>query len=257
MRHVSLDVARLLLASRVSLPTPPAGSTRSPRYGRRYAMSVSAKFGAKGLREFRGLWVGLGIKEVLKEAEEGGELIRKQERVLGLLRGESIGKDEVGGEKEVEHRLLPAPVGYNVAAPANLRDDAPMARRAGRYERVATDLVVTSLGYEGEAAMFEDASVPWYDISRAQVADAECGRAGDDARRGGRAAGLCLRWAGRGAEGVLTGTLVAQLDANDLAAAIVEDSEEGGNEGALLARGEEVQLAGVPGGGGCEGGQGY
>ncbi|KAF8479851.1 hypothetical protein JB92DRAFT_3149435 [Gautieria morchelliformis] len=255
--------------SRLSLP-PPVLDTLTALWEAIRHVSITgrrgpreAKFGAKELREFRGLGVGLGIKEeVLKEAEEGGgELTRKQKRVLGLLREGSIGKDEVGGvRKRLSIDFWRAPVGYNVAAPANLGEDARArvelaleetrldgetgrAVGTGRHERVATDLVVTSLGYEGDAAMFDDAAVPWYDMSRGRMRTQNAG---------GRVmtpdGAVVLRvyasgWAGRGAEGVLAGTLV---DANDVAAAIVEDSEKGGNEGGLLARGEEVQLEGVP-----------
>ncbi|KAF8521135.1 hypothetical protein JB92DRAFT_1832325 [Gautieria morchelliformis] len=112
----------------------------------------------------------------------------------------------------------------------------------GRYERVATDLVVTSLGYEGDAAMFEDAAVPWYDMSLGRMRTQNAG--GRVMTPDGAVVPRVYAsgWAGRGAEGVLAGTLV---DANDVAAAIVEDSAEGGNEGGLLARGEEVQLEDV------------
>ncbi|KAF8513370.1 hypothetical protein JB92DRAFT_3116437 [Gautieria morchelliformis] len=227
------SVPHAALASRVSLP-PPVLDTLTALWETIRHVSIigrrgprEAKFGAKELREFRGLGVGLGIKEVLKEAEAGGEeLTRKQRRVLGLLREGVLGKDEVGVVRK--RYFWQALVGYNVAAPANLVEDARAwveleleetrldgetgpAVGTGRYERVATDPFVTS--NEGNAAMFEDASPSG--------------------------------WAGRGAEGLLAGTLV---DANDVAAAIAEDSKDRGNRGGgLLARGDEVQLEGVPG----------
>jgi len=178
--------------------------------------------------------------EIVRNAEkdpgdaDNGGLSRQQSRILKLLKQ---GSQKVGSNanKSFSIDFWRSPVGYEVAPPSSgsrvslkleeTKLDGGRLVGTGRFEKLETDLIVTSLGYESDPSLFGSDTpgsdtFPWYEKSKGHIRTASAG---------GRVLSpeghiipnvYASGWAGRGARGVLAGTL---MDANDVAAAIVQD----------------------------------
>lgn len=176
---------------------------------------------------------------VMGGVEADVELRRQQARVIKLLR-EGSGR-ESRGAKTFNFEFWKAPAGYKVLSPeghakaeltlekTEMRDGRVVG--TGEREHLRTDLMVTSLGYEGSAEVLGD-ELPWFDSGTGRIRTEQ-----------GRVLGLdgsvvpnvyATGWAARGANGVLAGTL---MDANNVAASIVEDVSDSDGNGAGAADG--------------------
>lgn len=169
---------------------------------------------------------------------------RQQTRILQLLKnGSKITSNQFHELKTFSMRFFEQPVGYRILEPGliELELEETCITSSGdvvpanppRRRIVHTNLIVTSLGYESSPALFQSSegiTYPWFDERRKHIRTLSAG---------GRvlsADGRILRnvyasgWAGRGARGVLAGTVI---DANDVASAIVQDwrGEEAKNGG--------------------------
>lgn len=235
--------------------------------GRRGPRDV--RFTAKELREMMHLEdaVMYAIPEAIMNATDESKMTRQQERLMKLLReGSRSGAGFRGGGpgKTFSFEFWHSPTGYTV--PPACRQDAHVVLQlektemdgmtgkvvgTGKREDVRTDLIVTSLGYEGDPAVVGGESdadgqtrLPWYDGSTGQMRVEGRGQVfGPDGRavRNVYATG----WAARGARGVLGDTL---MDAYNAAAGILEKWGRGRQRRGLLAHGENVAggLDGVP-----------
>ncbi|KIJ41216.1 hypothetical protein M422DRAFT_60449 [Sphaerobolus stellatus SS14] len=269
--NVSLDIARLLLTSPKTLAPMDIPSHvirsleetwRSLRHisivGRRGPRDV--RFTAKEVREMTSLTDARMVPiptDLMQAAEQGGDaesggLSRQQSRIMKLLK-EGSKKVQPDVTKSFSVDFWRSPIGYNITPPSadrrvSLQLEGTKLEEGrvigtGKVDELKTDLIVTSLGYESDPSLLgTDAStsntLQWFDESEGHIRTAPGG--GRVLSREGHVIPnvYASGWAGRGARGVLAGTL---LDANDVAATIVQDWQDQGNRTASDSiKGDEV-----------------
>lgn len=244
--NVSLDVVRMILSSpdRLrNLDDMPAnvkgemeqlGVKHVEIVGRRGPEDV--RFTPKEVREIMSLESAVmdPIPPQLFERIDTPSLSRQQTRIVQLLqKGSKIPSNQSHELKTFSMRFFEQPVGYRILEQGlvELELEETCVAPSGdvvpanppRRRTVHTNLIVTSLGYESSPALFnglEGIAYPWFDERSKHIRTLSAG---------GRvlsADGRIVRnvyasgWAGRGAHGVLAGTVI---DANDVASAIVQD----------------------------------
>ncbi|KAF8512836.1 ferredoxin/adrenodoxin reductase [Hysterangium stoloniferum] len=261
--NVSLDIARLLFTSPSRLSHLDIPSRVTKKLGETWeTLKHISIIGRRGPKEMR--FTAKELREMLKLEDasldpipattlddalrgngdaEGGGLSRQQQRLIRLLKEGS--QTATPKQKTFSIDFWRNPVAFNLRHPTEhprveldleetKLDTSGGAVGTGTIGKHNTDLVVGSLGYESDPSIFESSSsligpFPWYDsvVGKMRTAPA-----------GGRVLtpdGHIVRnvyasgWAGRGARGVLAGTI---LDANDVAFAVVEDwaEQHGGKE---------------------------
>ncbi|GJJ13167.1 hypothetical protein Clacol_007418 [Clathrus columnatus] len=259
--NVSLDVARMILSSfarlnKLSDDDMPPNIKRAMKQlnvehidivGRRGPEDV--RFTPKEVREMMSLDnVAMNpIPNHLFERMKLDSLSRQQTRIVQLLqKGSRTMIDQSPRPKTFKLQFFEQPVGYRVVAPGLIEleleetclttsgDVVPVSPPRRRV--IHTNLIVTSLGYESSPGLFqnsEQTSYPWFNERTRHIRSSSAG--GRVLSPDGRVVQniYASGWAGRGAHGVLAGTV---MDANDVAASIIQDWE-----GEELRNGEVIQ----------------
>lgn len=161
-------------------------------------------------------------------------LSRQQRRMVQLLQnGSKIIHNQPRELKTFSMRFFEQPVSYRVIQPdvIELELEETCQTSSGdivpvfpsRRRIIHTNLIVTSLGYESSPDLFQnpgEVTYPWFDERSKHIRTIPAG--GRVLAPDGRIVQnvYASGWAGRGAQGVLAGTVI---DANDVAAAIVQD----------------------------------
>lgn len=198
------------------------------------------KFTTKEVREMMNLegasmWA---IPEEIMKAAEKRALSRQQEKIIHLLRKGSTTGPSINSGKSFSFEFWRSPTGYEVL-PASAEDARVVlqleetkktslgeAVGTGKSDSMRTDLIVTSLGYEGDPTLVQgngdgqSGGLPWYCTLSGRLRTR--GRGGRVLTPDGEPVPnvYASGWAGLGAIGKLAGTLG---DANNVAAAIMND----------------------------------
>ncbi|KAF8586699.1 nucleotide-binding domain-containing protein [Ramaria rubella] len=238
--NVSLDIARLLLTSPLllrplDLPTSVLLALERAWHTLRHVSIVGrrgpkgVKFTAKEVREMMNLTEARmsPIPDDVWAADGTVEASRGTARVIKLLRQGSKARTT---DKTFSFDFWRAPTGYTVQTPSHAQPhqltlhfakthlDPTTQRLTSTSENwdIHTDLIVTSLGYAGDAALFGDGDTAQPAFT--SIPTLSGGRIPHMPRN------YAVGWAAHGAHGVLAGTM---LDAYAVADSIIQDWSKG------------------------------